>query len=189
MKVKILKEDGFDIALFGLGLSYGATSDINIEQFLNSELIYSKVKFQLKEVADKLFNKEGGHNKFLESIQLWVDVIAPLFWWKEADTYRLSTKQSSSTMHTLLKKEITQDMFEKEINPFHLSLLESFREIKNFESLNNNLPQSFLQRRIWCMNYMCLRNIIQQRKNHKLDEWKLFCKEILEQAEHSEFLK
>jgi hypothetical protein len=185
MKVKILKEDGFDIALFGLGLSYGITSEIEIEKFLNSE----RLKFQLKETANKLFNKEGGHNKFLESVQLWVDVTAPLFWWKEADTYRLSTKQSSSTMHTLMKKEITQDMFENKCLKENVRVfLEDLRIIKDFESLNNYLPQSFLQRRIWCMNYKCLRNILLQRKSHKLKEWKYFCKEILEQSEHSEFL-
>jgi hypothetical protein len=185
VKIKIIEEAGYLPALLGMGLSFGATSSFNLEQLSNS----GRLKTQLKERADKLFDKGLGHNKFLESIVVWLDVTAPLYWWKEADTYRLSTKQSESTIHSLMKKEINKDMFEGKINISNLITLEVFREDKNFDSLNKNLPHSFLQRRIWCMNYMCLRNIIQQRKNHKLDEWKLFCKEILEQAEHSEFLK
>ena len=58
----------------------------------------------MKEISEKLHDKDEGHNKFLESIIIWAEVTAPRYWWQEADTYRLSTKQSESTMHTLIEE-------------------------------------------------------------------------------------
>jgi len=77
----------------------------------------------LKKYLKKLYNKDGGHNKFLEMIYVWLDVIAPRYWWQEADTYRISTKQSASTMHTLHKEEFTQNNFQYSIQPEYLNYL------------------------------------------------------------------
>jgi hypothetical protein len=88
MDVVILEEAGFSAAMEGLALSY----KVDIGAAIN--------------VSDTLFRKDGGHNKFLEQLMMWVKVRAPRDWWQEADTYRLSTKQSESTMHTLVR-EIT----------------------------------------------------------------------------------
>ena len=79
MKVEILKEAGYDEALLGLSLSYGTTIE------------------RAEEVAKKIASKNGGHNKFLESIIMWIDVTAPRYWWSQMDTYRMMTKQSQST--------------------------------------------------------------------------------------------
>ena len=84
--VNKLEEAGYQSALFGLSL--------NKNQPLEN----------MPDVAKKLCNKSGGHNKFLESIIIWLDVTAPRYWWQDADTYRLSTKQSQSTNHTILKR-------------------------------------------------------------------------------------
>lgn len=172
MKIKILRESGYDEAILGLSLSYNVKKEKAVC------------------VATDLYNKEFGHNKFLESIYLWTDVTAPRYWWTEADTYRLSTKQSESTIHTGGKRPLTQSDFEYPILKSyleHLNLLIAKEE--HLSVLKNVLPEGFLQRRIWVFNYKTLRNIIIQRKNHKLPEWKQFCTYMREKVEHKEFFE
>jgi hypothetical protein len=186
MEVKILDEAGYECALYGLGFSYDQTSKIDINEFVSNETLFKKVIG----VSKALYNKEGGHNKFLESIQLWVSVNAPRFWHSEADTYRVGeTKQSESTMHTIMRKPFSSDMFEDEIPRVVLDELEKARITKDFLKIKNLLPEGFLQKRIWNLNYKVLRNIIHQRLNHKLPQWQLFCNEIYKQCEHPEFLQ
>lgn len=186
MNVLILQEAGYISSLFGLGLSYGLTNDLTYEQFLENDCddMFNK----LEKAASKLYNKDGGHNKFLESIQVWLDITAPRYWWSECDTYRAGvTKQSASTMHTILKKPFEQSMFEYPI-PFTILIeLERLRLDKKFVILKNVLPEGFLQRRIICLNYKVLRNMLAQRKDHKLIEWKYFCQYIYKNVEHPEF--
>lgn len=184
MKIEILKEAGYEEALLGLGLSYGLTENVNeFSSFHRDE--FDKVV----NVSKKLYNKEGGHNKFLESMIVWLDVTAPRFWWSEADTYRLGTKQSASTMHTMMKTPFTMDMFEYEIPDELLNTLEFHRKINDFMSLKNILPEGFLQRRIWVVNYKTLRNIIHQRKNHKLEQWKYFCRFVMANVNFPEYFQ
>lgn len=175
MKINILKECGYEESVIGFSLSYNTTIE------------------RTKELLPKYAWGIPGENKFLESIYLWLDVTAPIFWWSEADTYRLSTKQSSSTMHTLAKTELSANNFEYAPDIQVLELLNSIRpkvldKTVGIEILKNHLPTGFLQRRIWVMNYKCLQNIINQRKNHRLPQWHYFCDEILKQVEHLEFL-
>lgn len=184
MKVKILNECGFEESLVGLGLSYGIIDKVETEdQFL--ELVKRLAKASLA-----LASKDGGHNKFLESVQVWLDVTAPRYWWSEADTYRVGeTKQSQSTMHTLIKVPIVQDMFEEPIPESILYELEKLRLCKKFVSLKNLLPEGFLQRRIWNLNYKVLRNILSQRKDHRLEQWRYFCQYIYENIKHPEYFE
>lgn len=177
MKVAILKEVGCQETLLGLSLSHGVDVD------------------RAAEVALKLACKDGGENKFLESIYVWLDVTAPRFWWQEADTYRISSKQSESTMHTIHKRLLTQDDFEGVIVTDLLNIINEYvaryqneRSTKRLVELKNVLPEGFLQRRIWVVNYKTLRNILLQRTNHRLPQWKYFCKYITEHVEHSELL-
>lgn len=163
MKIKILKHEGYEEAILGLSLSFGTT----IEKAMS--------------VAEKLQDKDGGHNKFLESIYIWLDITAPRYWWQEADTYRISTKQSESTMHTLHKRLFNQDDFEYPIYLMTLNRLNGLlatyqqdKSVENLVALKNELPEGFLQRRIWVMSLKTLRNIIQQRQTHKLPQWKEF---------------
>jgi hypothetical protein len=179
MKVKILKEAGFEEALYGLGLSYGLTSDTE-EMEYDIDRLYN--------VSMKLYNKEDGHNKFLESIQVWLLITAPRFLHSEIDTYRVGcSKQSESTMHTLLKKSFNQEMFEYPISETYLKELEGTRLTKNKVKLKNDLPEGFLQKREWNLNYKVLRNICVQRKNHELPQWKYFCDYIYHNLEHAEY--
>lgn len=166
MKIKILKEAGYEESLLGLGLSYGITT--------GDDYVTDKTFSKLEGIAKSLATKDGGHNKFLESIQVWLDITAPRYLWSQFDTYRIGvTKQSESTMHTLLKYPITQKMFEHPVP--HLSFLEDLRLKMDLTMLKNCMPEGFLQRRIISTNYKVIRHIIQQRETHRLRQWKELC--------------
>jgi len=174
--IVILNESGYEEACLGISLSYNSTIE------------------RSREVAIKLANKDGGHNKFLESIYVWLYITAARYWWQQFDTYRLATKQSGSTMHTIMKRDLTTDDFEvnpvtnEEIDKDTLDKLNLFRNNNNFEALKQYLPESYLQDRVVCINYKSLRNIMLQRHDHKLAEWKIFCNTILGIVQHPELL-
>lgn len=163
MKITILEEHGFDSAMKGLARSF------------NQDVA------KMPRVALNLSTKDGGENKFLESMQVWLDIKAPLFWWRHFDTYRVgTTKQSDSTMHTLTRQPLTQDDFEKPIDADYLEVLNLKILAVNIdiENIQNALPNGFLQGRTVCTNYKVIRNIILQRRNHKLPQWRYFCDEM-----------
>jgi len=153
-------------------------------------------------VAERLAAMDGGHNKFLESMIVWLDVRAPRYWWQEADTFRLSSKQSESTMHTLTAELLAVDMddvvsAEKfiadnfEPNSCSVQTLRWIHEAaqkKDIIEIKKKLPEGFLQTRMWCMSYKTLRNIILQRRTHRLPHWKEFIRQTLEQVDHPELL-
>lgn len=171
MDVIVKSEYGLEEAL--IGLSYNKKQPID----------------KMLKVADRLAKLDGGHNKFLESIVVYLEVNAPLFWWKQFDTYRIGvSKQSESTMHTILKEPLTFDNFENPFIPEYLNHLNILIKIKDFKTLNNDLPSGFLQRRMICTNYKTLRSIYQQRKKHKLEQWKTFCKVLEESLNKPEWL-
>jgi hypothetical protein len=182
MKVLVLREAGYEEAVLGFSLSYNTTIE------------------RTKEIISRYAYGIPGENKFLESIQLWLDVTAPRFWWQEADTYRVgSSKQSESTMHTICKRELEQDDFEFDIPDdilYEVNYLirqykeetESLPKHSLFVAIKNSLPEGFLQRRIWNINYKVLQNIYVQRYNHKLPQWKMFLNSLIAQIEHSEFI-
>lgn len=181
MNVQIIHEAGYEAALFGLGLSHGLTSNTEQVSLLEVYLIE-----HLHTVALRLKDADGGHNKFLESIQVWIDIDAPRFWWSEFDTYRVGvSKQSESTMHTLGKRELRQDDFERPLPGEVLSYFNSTRDI--FMVAKNQLPEGFLQRRIVSANYKALRSMILQRKSHRLPQWRVFI-DALRELEHGELL-
>lgn len=184
MKVKIIGEWGHIPAMLGFGLSHGKTSKCDADTF-----VLSVERADMESVAMRLAGKGGGHDKFLRQICAWLDITAPLFWWKEMDQYRIGvTSQSESTMHTLLKTPITQECFEYHIGENTLARLEGLRLCKDFDRLVNELPQGWLQRRIVSANYAVLRNIIEQRRNHRLQQWRIFINKVREQAEYAGLL-
>lgn len=102
IEVRVIGESGYEQALFGMGLSFGLTSGMDFCEFVGES---GQEKFaKMEKVTEANASNDGGHNKYLESIYLWLDVNAPRFWWSEMDTYRHSTKQSESTIHTLVKE-------------------------------------------------------------------------------------
>ena len=131
------------------------------------------------------------HGKFARFINVTVDITAPLYWWKEFDTYKVGTVSNScSTMHKIHEKEFSVDDFSHEHlgkNPT-VFLLETIRALnvarrefletkdkKYWWYLIQLLPSSYNQRRTVQLNYQVLNRIYHARKNHKLDEWHEFC--------------
>ena len=185
MEVKILREAGIDEALYGLGLSYGLTS----VHGMDSVMYLPDIRMRLLRRAKALAKMGDGHNKFLRQLQVWLDIKAPLYWWKQMDQYKVATvTQSESTMHTLMKRPLTQDDFEGGIMQSWLVELNEHIDVKDFDWVNRHLPQSFLQKRILSMSYATARNIIEQRHKHKLVEWEMFINAIISQAGYPEYL-
>lgn len=145
----------------------------------------------------KNLNKAGDEEcKFMRTIPVAVRITAPLYWWKEMDTYKVGTvRMSCSTMHKIHAKEFelsdfsTDKLSEEELEVLEKTidrlneLRDSYIETKNKETwykMIQLLPSSYMQRATFFMNYAVLKNVYKQRKNHKLDEWKAFCKAIKE---------
>ena len=149
------------------------------------------------ELMQKLIKAGSEHRKFLRQIFVAVDITAPLYFFKELDTYKVGTvANSTSTMHKLASTPITIDCFEMDdftpfIDNFKIDLswrtvvsyLEQLRQKYNetkdkryWKELIRLLPESWLQKRTVTMNYENILNMYRQRKNHKLTEWsKSFC--------------
>lgn len=181
MKIKVLEESGITSALAGLGLSYSKTPEA---LKLADMHFFSK----MMSVAYKLAFNRHGENKFLESIIIWMDITAPRYWWQEFDTYRQLTKQSQSTMKTILNNTLTNDDFENEIEQSVLEKINQLIKERDITRVKNNLPEGFLQRRIVCLSYKTLQNIYSQRHNHKLPQWQFFCHNVLTQVAYPEFI-
>jgi len=141
----------------------------------------------MSELALRLAHKDYGHNKFLESMIVWVDILAPRYWWVQADTYRLSTKQSESTMY--IQRHGVSDLdFVHDVSQDYIYYLNELLRQDKLDEFKASLPEGFLQRRLWMFSYKTLRNIFIQRKNHKLPEWRLFLHKMLMNIEHPEFI-
>lgn len=163
------------------------------------------------ELMKKLAKAGSDHRKFMRMIVVYVDVTAPLYWWKEACTYRIGTVMNScSTMHKLHERPLTLDDFSHEhlwgnkkcrdvddpvgIMNMVIDMVNDLRDgfldtdSKDFwNQMIQLLPSSYNQRRTWMLNYEVLRNIYHARKNHKLDEWHTFC-DWIETLPYSELI-
>ena len=131
------------------------------------------------------------HRKFMRMITVYVDILAPLYWWKEFDTYKVGTVANScSTMHKIAAKEFTLEDFS--IEHLYSGTLPTFKAVLTELNCHRNgylitkdeedwwqmiqlLPSSYNQRRTVMLNYEVLANIYKSRYNHKLDEWHTFC--------------
>lgn len=145
----------------------------------------------------KLRKAGTDHRKFLRMIGVYVDITAPLYYWKEFDTYKVSTiSNSCSTMHKIMSKEFELDDFSHEhLTDFSLQQLKNLISYLNLirntylivdkeKKASKNvwwqaiqlLPSSYNQKRTVFLNYEVLNNMYHSRKNHKLDEWSIgFC--------------
>ena len=153
----------------------------------------------------KRLRKAGtDHRKFMRMITVYVDLTAPLYWWKEFDTYKVgSVANSCSTMHKIHAKAFVMDDFSHEhLTPFFrertlgsvINALNDCREeylqTKNKDAwwqMIQLLPTSYNQKRTVMLNYEVLANIYKSRKNHKLDEWHDLCRWI-EELPYSELI-
>lgn len=169
------------------------------------------------DLMTRLRNAGTDHRKFMRMITVYVDITAPLYWWKEFDTYKVGTVANScSTMHKIAEKEFTLDDFSCE----HLitqakdrfenivDTLNGYRDIyvnwygqdeliqRAFEydkkqvwwQMIQLLPSSYNQKRTVMLNYEVLANIYKSRKNHKLDEWSVGFIKWIESLPYSELI-
>lgn len=157
----------------------------------------------------KLANAGTDHRKFMRMITVYLDITAPLYWWKEFDTYKVGTVANScSTMHKIAGKEFEMSDFSCEhLKPTSIKMMHDIIDILNkYRADYNNpeaeklgveknywwqmiqlLPSSYNQRRTVMLNYEVLANIYKSRKDHKLDEWRTFCSWI-ESLPYSEII-
>ena len=146
------------------------------------------------------------HSKFMRMINVTMDITAPLYWWKEFDTYKVGTvRNSCSTMHKIHAKEFTLDDFSHE-QLTDTAIEDCLKVVIRFLNIARDifidldgkskpvwwqmiqlLPSSYNQRSTVQLNYAVLRNIYHARKNHKLDEWHTFC-EWVESLPYSEII-
>lgn len=209
MRVKILAEAFYETSLFGVGLSKGVTSGMEYEEFIPihhvveyrdgtvEDYIEQQEKFnQMSGVAEKLAPLNHGHNKCLYQMMLCLDCTFPRYMWQESDQYKFNVTQSESTMHTIHTKPFTQDMFQDgDVPDVILSLLNNLRneylvtkDKETWRKIIKLKPESFLQRRIMTCNYRSLREMLHQRKGHRLVEWEWFIQSVKEQCRHPELL-
>lgn len=178
-------------------IEWGSSNFYNVEQNFN-------IGTNDLDLAQRMIKAGTPNDKFLRQIFVSVDITAPLYWWKEADTYKVATTaNSTSTMHKLATTPITKECFEMDDyqnvkmynrEPYNLDqytddmwdsivcycetlrqLYLKTKDIKYWKELIRVLPESWLQTRAFTCNYAVLRNIVKWRKNHRLKyEWDSF---------------
>ena len=167
------------------------------------------------DLMKRLRNAGTDHRKFMRMITVYVDITAPLYWWKEFDTYKVGTVANScSTMHKIHEKEFYEEDFSFErlesgyeeykgddaMNTAYCSMqnvISALNRLRYMYNITNNkkygdamiqlLPSSYNQKRTVMLNYEVLANIYKSRRNHKLDEWHIFC-DWIESLPYSELI-
>ena len=156
------------------------------------------------DLMKRLRNAGTDHRKFMRMITVYVDITAPLYWWKEFDTYKVGTVANScSTMHKIADKEFAVDDFSHEhlmdggnyilnstvdmLNEYRTRYLKT-KDKQYWWQMIQLLPSSYNQKRTVMMNYEVLANIYKSRKNHKLDEWAINFIQWIESLPQSELI-
>lgn len=183
LKVRILDVQGFEHAIKGMRNSRNSWSRMDsVDDIVGPN--------DLK-LMNRLFKAGTEHRKYARMITVWIDINAPLYWWKEFDQYKIGTVSNScSTMYTLMNKPFELEDFSvdkldaygdyaerviddlNELREWCLKVTEPKVKKNIWYSIVQLLPESYNQRRTIMLNYEVVARIIQQRKGHKLEEWK-----------------
>lgn len=176
----------------------GARNPLNSWARMDSQTVDGRFTFGENDLdlAKRLAKAGSDHRKFIRQIFITVDITAPLYWWKEYDTYKVGTvANSTSTMHKIHSKPFTMDDFSTDhMNEETLAMMQKnidfLEEIRNkyletkdksyWYSMIQLLPESYNQMRTCTMNYENVLSMYYSRKDHKLAEWHTFCDWILE---------
>ena len=201
IKIENIEVQGFKAAIRGMRNPLNSWNKAD-SSFNNNTPVLGENDLKLC----KLLIKAGSSDrKFLRMIHVTWDVTAPLYWWKEADQYRIAcTTNSCSTMHKIHSRDLNIEDFSYE----HLNeeskedLLKTIETIdknrKLYKETNNKeywwqmiqlLPSSYNQMRTWDLDYETLINIYFSRRHHKLDEWHVLCDKILELPYMKDFIE
>ena len=200
IKIENVDSCGWETAIRGMRnpMNSWDKSDSEFTPWDSTDFKIGRADFAL---MSKLCNTGSDHRKFMRMITVYLDITAPLYWWKEFDTYKVGTVANScSTMHRIAAKEFTLDDFSHEHlieypipdifqTKSPLDVLYSIVDMLNicrekyletkdktyWWQLIQLLPSSYNQCRTIQLNYEVLANIYKSRKHHKLDEWLGFC--------------
>ena len=213
IKIENIEVFNFEGAFRGLRnpLNSWNKSDSYIDALTNKYIVGEN---DLK-LAQRMIGAGTDESKFMRQIFVSMDITAPLYWWKEADTYKIATVSNScSTMHKITSSEITEENYSFDPEPDkpltdlptndYVRILDiKNRAVADVEWLRKKYnetkdkrywrlliqinPDGWLQKRTWTGNYQNLRNMYFARKNHKLIEWIQFC-QIIEQLPYSKEL-
>ena len=192
MEFRNLAVCGFDAAVRGMRNSFASWD--------KSDSIASCHHFRMGDndmaLMKRLYKAGGSERKFMRVIQIWCDIYAPLTWWKQFDTYKISTTTlSTSSMHSITNKEFTAKDFDCNVITEHL--LETIDYLNDcreqylicedpdhkqnlWRAIIDNLPESYIQMRTVNFNYETAARMIMDRRNHKLTEWHDFCNYMLD---------
>ena len=208
LKCEILEIHGFPSAIEGMRNPMNSWSKSDSEYRAMGKH-YEDIQWCIGDndlnLMKKLFTAGTEHRKYLRMIQVWMNITAPLYWWKEFDTYKIGTVANScSTMHKIHSKEFTMEDFSVE----HLGadclvamknvIYELNRNRINFLATNDKqywwniiqlLPSAYNQKRTVMMNYEVVARIIEQRSGHKLDEWNFFVDRLINLPHIKEIIK
>lgn len=201
----MLKIENFEV--YGIPRAvYSARNAFNSWNKSDSDLSTDSLGNADLDLAIRLRNAGTDHRKFMRMIVVYLDITAPLYYWKEFDTYKVGTVANScSTMHKIADKEFTLEDFSCEHleNSWLAHLKETIRLLNEARDAYNwcntdakkewwwqmiqLLPSSYNQKRTVMLNYEVLANMYKSRRNHKLDEWHTFC-EWIESLPYSELI-
>ena len=192
IKIERTSVMNFDNAIRGARNPMNSWAKLDSSYNENGEFVFGENDLDL---ARRLAHAGSDHRKFLRQIFVSVDITAPLYWWKEFDTYKVGTVANScSTMHKIHSKEFSREDFSCDrLTPEALEALDSliaflegerkkFVETKDKAPWHNMiqlLPSSFNQMRTVTLNYENLISIYYARKSHKLAEWHTLCDWIM----------
>ena len=205
----VINKDQIGMILYGMRNSWSSwqDSDTYYEPF-SGNLTIGENDMNL---CKKLCKAGPSHRKFMRMITVIVDITAPLHWWKQMDTYTSGKVQNStSTMHTITRKHLsmedfavncinedsisldmmmrnTIDYINKLIDTYNMESTTAAEKAALWRAIIDILPSSYMQRRMVFLSYETLANIYNQRKGHKLAEWKEFL-EWIEKLPYSEFI-
>lgn len=200
-------EEQWNAVIRGVRNPYDSWDKSDTEWVMDNPFSIKPYQFHIGEadlaLMQKLANAGSVHGKFMRMLPVIVDITAPLYWWKEADTYKVGTVANScSTMHKIHAYEFTWDMFSHEylsdegrssmgqtintLNFYRERFLETKDKVYWYQMIQL-LPSSYNQKRTWSGNYQVLQNIYYYRKDHRLDEWHKFC-DWIETVPHSELI-
>ena len=169
---------------------YSARNAMNSWDKSDSDFVTDTLGENDLRLARNLVKAGSDHSKFMRMINVTVDITAPMYWWKEADTYKVGTvRNSCSTMHKVHAKEFELDDFSHDHLPENNTVLDyiicalnvyrkNYLETKDkswWWQIIQILPSSYNQKATLQLNYAVLRNAFHARNNHKLDEWHAFC--------------
>ena len=199
IKIENIDVYGFEAAI------RGARNPMNSWDRMDS--CYNNGEFEIGENDYKLLKNltiaGPEHRKWNRMVTVTMDITAPLYWWKEYDTYKVATVANScSTMHKIQAKEFTLDDFSYEhLNKISIEVLKNvilalnearqdfigYKEKEYWWQMIQLLPTSYNQKRTVHLNYEVLGTIYHQRRHHKLDEWHVFC-DTIKTLPYSEFI-